>query len=88
LKLAPRSSVGLEPPSRGKSRKLEVLLEGNLVVVICGFKVTGQIAKQQMQCNDSTQGRIVRASPTSTSKNGLYIILGRKYYRLLSTWQL
>jgi hypothetical protein len=57
LEPAPRSSVGLEPPSREKSRKLEVLLDGNLVVVICGFKVTGQIAKQQMQCNDITQGK-------------------------------
>lgn len=55
LKLAPRSSVGLEPPSREKSRKLEVLLDGKLVVVICGLKVTGQIAKQQTQCNDSIQ---------------------------------
>jgi hypothetical protein len=78
----------LKPPSREKNRKLEVSLDGNSVVAICGFKETGQTAKQQIQCNDCTQGRIVRASPTSTSKNGLYIILGRKYYRLLSTWQL
>jgi hypothetical protein len=53
LERAPRSSVGLEPPSREKSRKLEVLLDGNLVVVICGFKVTGQSSK----CNAMTVDR-------------------------------
>ncbi len=85
LKLAPRSSVGLEPPSREKSRKLEVLLDGKLVVVICGFKVTGQIAKQQTQCNDSTQ-----YSKSISHQHQLKwpVHNSRKYYRLLSTWQL